>query len=131
MSVVFDTLNKLGAVEIRHDGEIGLEIETESKESYLLPDMFYWRSDKDGSLRDFGVEYILKVPISRVQMDEALDEWAQKVQRKFALIPNSNSTSVHCHINILNNSWLDVWKFIVTYSLVENLLMNVSVPERE
>lgn len=111
----------------KFNGDVGIEIETEASNPYEPPHLKYWSSHADGSLRNFGIEYVLKGPVGRgKECREALEEWDNSVRKKFKLIPDSFSTSVHVHINFLNNTWLELWNFLCTYYLVENLLIRIA-----
>lgn len=127
--VIYDSLTSIGWRFTKHTGEVGLEIETESKTRYERPVMKFWEAKDDGSLRDFGVEYISK-PVSRgVELRAALNEFKQKTDH-LKFIPDSISTSVHVHINFLNDKWITLANFMTLYYLVEPLLIRYSGPDR-
>ena len=106
----------------RHKGEFGIEIETESKKRYDVPTMAFWDGKGDGSLRDFGIEYVLKVPLSYKSVKEALEEFKNTTSH-IKFIQDSVSTSVHVHINFLNETFITLGNFLTTYIFVENILM--------
>lgn len=112
-----------------YDGEFGIEIETETKTPYDYPNFFFWAIHQDGSLRNFGVEYVLKQPIKYELLPEALEEFKDKTS-KIKFIKDSFSTSVHVHVNMLNESAVTLGNFITTYTLFENLLIRYSGPNR-
>lgn len=114
----------------RYDGDIGIEIETETKKTYIPPEMLFWIHKPDGSLRDFGMEYILKQPVKYgKQLDDALDEFKNKTIG-INFVKDSISTSVHVHLNILNETFLTLGNFLTLYTLCENLLIRMSGPDR-
>lgn len=113
----------------RHRGDFGVEIETETKKEYEYPQSRVWKCTRDGSLRDFGVEYILKAPLNRKEMVPALDEF-ETFDKEYKFVKDSISTSVHVHLNFLNENFLTVANFIATYALVENFLIKFSGPDR-
>lgn len=120
-----------GLVLERHDGQFGIEIETESLEEYKIPRMKFWRDEVDGSLRNFGREYISKGPLSLGgQLEEALTEFKDKLNHA-DFIKDSYSTSVHVHVNTLNMLPIGINNFIVTYILVENILMEFAGDDRK
>jgi hypothetical protein len=112
----------------RHDGLYGVEIETESLSSYDWPSMKFWDLDSDGSLRNFGVEYILKQPVNEEQLLEALDEFNEL---NYDFIEDSISTSVHVHYNVLNSEPIHVVNAITLYSILEPVLCKFAGPYRE
>lgn len=115
---------------IRHDGEVGVEIETETKRPYDPPIMKFWHHHTDGSLRNFGIEYVLRSPVKvNSELPEALEEFKQSTS-KIKFIPDSHSTSVHVHMNMLNEKFSTLAKFLITYTLVENILIRYSGPDR-
>jgi len=115
----------------RHLGDVGIEIETETKVNYQPQQLTFWNWIEDHSLRDVGKEYILKAPVKRgEELQIALEEWDSKIAKHHPLIPNSYSTSVHIHLNFLNNTWKELVNFIVTYISVENILQRYAGPGR-
>lgn len=131
MTTILQCLNDTGVFSFRNwPGEVGIEIETESKSSYNIPMMKLWATHRDNSLRDFGVEYVSAQPLTREQIRPALEEWNEKVQKPNKLVPDSITTSVHVHINFLKNKWIHLANFITTYYLVENLLIKYSGTDR-
>jgi hypothetical protein len=128
---IYDSLYSAGFQLKRHTGDIGLELETETIKPYEPPAQKFWSNLRDNSLRDFGVEYILKAPTARgMETRLALEEWDSKVRRQYPLKSDSYSTSVHVHLNFLNNTWRQMINFLVTYYLLENLLIRFSGPDR-
>lgn len=129
----------------RKDGIIGLEIETEvlNKRDYpvgvveflvdentgspcwKVPASKYWTGVHDGSLRNYGIEYILKEPLSYDETLVALDEF-KRVFKDVPFLEKQPGTSVHVHLNFQNRTLLELASFITTFSLVENLLTEFS-----
>lgn len=131
MESIYEFLSGAGMYKApRHLGDVGIEIETEADREYKIPDMGYWRAERDGSLRDFGIEYILKGPVNvNKELDQALSEFTKKMAG-IKLNEQSISTSVHVHLNFLNNKWIHVVNFMTVYYLLENLLIKASGPDR-
>lgn len=114
----------------KFDGEIGLEIETETRQPYQPPQFTFWNVHGDGSLRDFGQEYVLKQPVKYgKELDTALAEWSDKT-KEIPFIKDSISTSVHVHVNMLNETWKTLGNYLTLYTLFENLLIRFSGPDR-
>lgn len=114
----------------KFDGEIGLEIETETRNPYKPPEFTFWRVHGDGSLRDFGQEYVLAQPLKYgKELQAGLNEWADKTA-KIPFNKDSISTSVHVHLNMLNETWQTLGNFLTQYTLFENLLIRYSGPDR-
>ena len=106
----------------RFDGEIGIEIETEARDAYDVPAFDYWTTHTDGSLRNFGIEYVLAQPLDfdYKAYKEALKEFADKT-KKIKFLP-SVYTSVHVHFNQKNRTLQQLFNFITLYLLFEETL---------
>lgn len=148
---IFDFITKSGLKNFKkYDGEIGLEVETETKsqgsypEGFLVahpnpdgrrnvwsaPSLKYWDIHTDGSLRDFGIEFVLKQPLKfKKEIPDALEEFREKTA-KVKFIKDSITTSVHVHLNVLNESFKTLGNFFTLYTLFENLLIRYSGPDR-
>ena len=109
-------------------GDYGIEIETESRDPYTVPQMKHWRHDTDGSLRDFGVEYILSKPVNYGSIDEALCELKDSVAG--VEFKESAYTSVHVHVNISRMTLTEVASFYTAYCLFEEVLNRYCGPTR-
>lgn len=127
---IYDDLSRVSPRFHKFPGEFGIEIETECKKEYVAPRFSFWETHNDGSLRDFGIEYVLTQPLERGKpLDSALEEFSQKTS-EIKFIPDSVTTSVHVHINFLNDTWLTFFNFCTAYTLTENLLVRYSGPSR-
>jgi Putative amidoligase enzyme len=113
----------------RHRGEFGVEIETETSKAYDYPPLKMWNTVKDNSLRDWGVEYVLKSPVNIPDLERALEEFAV-CEKKYKFNKGSISTSVHVHVNFMNETFLTLANLFTIYALMENLLIRYSGPER-
>lgn len=112
-------------------GTYGIELETETEKPYEPPKFAFWTTHPDNSLRDFGVEYVLNQPLNyEKQLKEALQEFADKTKH-LNFKKNSITTSVHVHINMLNEDWLTVANFLSAYCLTENLLARYAGEDRK
>lgn len=129
----------------RKDGLIGIEIETEvlKKSDYPhgvlefgvdeeaghpewpVPASKYWRGVHDGSLRNYGIEFILKEPLSYNETLDALDEF-DTIFGDVPFLEGQPGTSVHVHLNFQNRTLVELASFIATFALVENLLTEFS-----
>lgn len=144
---ILDFMNKSGLKSFKkYDGEIGLEIETETKSAdayptgtlvlddrsghYKVSGLKYWDTHTDGSLRDFGLEFVLKQPVRfHKELPAALEEFRERLG-KVKFIKDSVTTSVHVHLNMLNESFRTLGNFLTLYTLFENILIRYSGPDR-
>lgn len=143
---LIEILSQAGYQVKQKEGRFGLEIETEALSHkdypkgfltpngadqeghslYLLPSKD-WSAVTDGSLRNFGIEFIFKEPLSYGRTMEALDEFGS-FPPKF--LKNPPSTSVHVHMNFGGETPLVLATFLTTWTIVENLLLEFSGPTR-
>lgn len=147
------TLNQLrkecGYSTPKVEGLFGIEIETEVKERSLYPKGFLidhqaddeghmiyknpmknWTTKSDGSLRDFGVEYILTKPLSLEGAFAALDEFYQ-MTLEVPFSKDQPSTSVHVHVNFTDRTLLTMANFVTIWTHFENVLLDFSGPTRK
>lgn len=125
-------------------GEIGLEIETETRimedyppgalsrgaRGHVVEGLIYWKGFKDDSLRNFGMEYALRQPLKYGQeLDVALEEFRQ-FARTVKFIKDPVKASVHVHLNMLNETFRTMGNFFTLYAMFENLLIRYSGPNR-
>lgn len=122
-------------------GQYGIEIETEvddlddykNKIKYDPNIDFYrpseelpgWKLVRDGSLRGFGVEYVFDGPKNFDKALRALDDFG-KWSEGIPFHKDAPGTSVHVHINMLDKTFIQMGNFLTIYSLVENLLVEMS-----
>mgnify|MGYP001616743012 CR=1 FL=1 len=127
---VYDDLKAFKGYK-KHTGTYGIEIETEAPNPYAIPLFKYWKyTDEEHSLRGFGIEYMLKAPL---MWPEEIDVGLREFETKTAhcnFDKDSGSTSIHVHMNMLDESWLTLANIFTTYSLFENLLIRFSGPSR-
>lgn len=127
---IIDHLKSTGKLFKKFTGEFGIEIETETKKPYDVPAFKYWSHHQDGSLRDFGIEYVLKQPVQYyAEVQAALEEFRDKT-KEIKFIKDSISTSVHVHVNVLNETFRTLGNFLTLYALFENILIRYSGPDR-
>ena len=131
----------------KKNGLFGIEVETEVASEGEYPKDFLvaggssdghnayktplknWKAVVDGSLRDFGVEFVLNGPKSLADTRAALDEFKDKLGG-VNFIQKSPSTSVHVHINMMDLTMTQIVNFVMLYSYFENVLIEYSGPTR-
>jgi hypothetical protein len=149
MKILGDALAGFGYKAKRRKGEFGMEIETEVKNegSYPVDFLVYegndpkgvsqfstpllpkWRAVGDGSLRNYGVEFIFKEPYVFKEALEAIDIFAENT-KKIKFIQDAPATSVHVHINMWNETFMALGNFCTLYTLFENILTEFAGPMR-
>lgn len=112
-------------------GEVGIEIETESPVPYTSDSLKYWSAHGDGSLRNYGVEFVLRTPldVDSKKYIEALNEFDTFSKKQKFL--ESVYTSVHVHLNFVDKDVKCIANFIVLYVILENVLTRYCGPDRD
>ncbi len=110
-------------------GEVGIEVEMEGK-AFPHEDLDSWYSREDGSLRGDSREYVLIRPCKREDVGERLLSLENDLKEESASIVNSPRTGVHVHINIRNLSFVEVFNFVFTYIMFEDILMQYAGKDR-
>lgn len=130
MATIYELLKKYEIYRgNRYTGEVGVEIETETSGGYEYPKLKYWKCDRDRSLRNFGVEYILRSPMTLVELENAFKEF-EPLPKEYKFHDTPVSAGVHVHLNMLNETFLTLANLLTTYSITENLLIKYSGPDR-
>ncbi len=126
-------------------GTFGIEIETEVESASVYPPFtfseFYptkghqqsdtilglpqWEAHTDNSLRNYGLEFVLKKPLDFKEARQALDDFGS-VFVDIPFIKNAPATSVHVHVNFQNDSFVTLANFLTIYFYIENVLMEIS-----
>lgn len=103
-------------------GEIGIEIEVEGKN---LPRNFpeYWRVTRDGSLRgQEAYEYVIKKPLTRKQLPDALKIMTATLKHKGAQVIDSGRCGVHVHLNFQTVALRNLTSMVCLYFIFEDAL---------
>lgn len=123
-----------------YEGTFGVEIETETQSLSNYPshffhlagtekdlnkydlDSIYWYAIEDHSLRNYGMEFVLKKPLPLVNCIDAFDEFAA-MTKKVQFIDCPPGASVHVHVNMLPESLMTLANFITLWVMFENILV--------
>ena len=107
---------------------IGIEIELENITSFV-PLNYYWTSKDDGSLRNYGVEFV-SIPLRGFQIPYALPYLTKAIT-----VDNtpdfSTRTSVHIHLNVRDMPPSQIKTLILLYALFERHFFNIAGTKRE
>lgn len=113
------------------EGDLGIEIETEAKERYKIPVIPGWINKPDGSLRNFGVEYVSDGPTSIGNLRKHLETWKTALGALHdKLDPDSISTSVHVHVNVQPLTPMQTLVYYITSVLFEDVMSRFAGPDR-
>lgn len=114
-------------------GDIGLEIEAEGKSLFNSP-ISFWNCHIDQSLRHVDqhppIEYVLKQPLSRKGVSDALTYLLKKLKAAGSEIRMSYRCSVHVHVNCQRLTMKQIYQYILLYMIFEDMLVNFSGKDR-
>lgn len=88
-----------------------------------------WKGVVDHSLRNFGVEYVMKKPHSYEGTLHAINEFCEETSA-VPFLTDAPGTSVHVHVNMQSETILTLFTFITTWTLLENVLVEYSGESR-
>lgn len=106
-------------------GTYGIEIECEATSEFRTGPLKYWNTAADGSLRNYGLEFILKQPLMKSDITVALKEFSEKTS-EIRFIKDSKNTSVHVHVNMQEETLTTLVNFMCLYYLFEQTLVAYS-----
>jgi hypothetical protein len=120
-------LNQLFFWERRPKGEIGIEVEVEGGP---WPDgqATNWIPHVDNSLRNGGIEYVVRQPVLRERVGAALETLNKYLADSNKVF--SYRTSIHVHVNVQDMTLRQWVNYIALFCIFEELLVNVVGPER-
>jgi hypothetical protein len=87
----------------------------------------HWRADRDGSLRNGGIEFISN-PLTHAQLPAAFRNMTDYLENTQA-----NATErcgVHVHLNMLDSSWANLFSFSTLYTFLEPSIFKKYAPDR-
>jgi hypothetical protein len=110
---------------------VGLEHEMEgARDSVFSSSLSKWNIMQDGSLRNGGVEFVLKQPEGGASLEAAIDELSTFLGDNSRLHGNDR-TSTHLHVDVRSLSAQQLLLFFVVYTTFENLLFNMCDQSRK
>lgn len=107
---------------------VGIEVELE-KYGDVSEKHRYWRPEHDGSLRDGGIEFVLRQPLTGVDLELAIKELYSDILTKKYVTNQRCSTHVHIDGRDMTVNHLKAMVFV--YGMVERMLYDNVAPERE
>jgi len=109
--------------------EIGIEVEVENMTEFRTSSIEHsWRVDRDGSLRNNGLEFISK-PLKIDQVETAIEHLYNDVLPKDAHF--SPRTSIHVHMNCRKLELMQIYNIVMLYQCFEDLFYDFAGPERK
>jgi hypothetical protein len=113
-------------------GLYGVEIEAEGT-NLPVDGVPLWRIDADPSLKSGfeGREYVMKKPSSLEGVAQALNQLDEAYTRYGSDVIDTVTSGVHVHVNVQDLTPKQLFTFIVTYFVLEELLLTYCGPSRE
>ncbi len=127
-NVIFSIIPNLHQKE----GRYAVEIEAEGRRLPLALEE-YWSVHNDGSLQAGfeAKEYVMKEPGSLADVKKALDYLESKYKRHGTVVEETQTSGVHVHVNVQDYTPKELFTFIVTYFILEELLLKFCGEHRE
>lgn len=108
---------------IHHNDLVGVEIEFEKGNRFMESEGIWarWDMHEDGSLRDYGRELVFSQPWGGVAAEEAL----VLVMDSFDRCSFSHRTSVHVHVDVRDITSPALYRYMLLYVVLEEVLFNM------
>jgi len=103
-------------------GEVGIEIEVEGSRLVGVDNEF-WRTEHDGSLRGESAEFVLKSPVPRRRVVEALESLSAHFRNNNCQVEESPRAGTHIHINVQEMEISEMFAFLTAYLCFEEVLV--------
>lgn len=103
-------------------GKFGVEIELEGRGLSSCPTVDEWRKERDGSLSQGGVEFVLRSPLDKEGVYKSLDN-LYNVLKETTVIQDRQRAGVHVHLNCQQRTLNEIFTMITAYLLLEDILM--------
>jgi len=112
------------------EGEIGIEIEAEGVGLARIRVPRGWRLEGDGSLRDNGVEYVLRQPVRRERVFPKCKDLLRAIEQEGAEVEYTGRAGVHVHVNVQELTMTQTYNFICAYMIFEDILLDFCGDDR-
>lgn len=111
-------------------GEVGIEIEVERgpwPEAAPCPN---WVPHVDNSLRNNGMEFVIRQPINRDKVKSSLQDLKKSLEDFGSRFDFSYRTSVHVHVNVQDLTLRQWCAFVALFTTLEEVLVDIVGPKR-
>lgn len=117
----------------RTDGIFGVEIEAEGNNLPNALDKTLWRVEADPSLKSGfeAHEYVMLKPTDLDGVKTSINSLKKSYDQYNTRIMETDTSGVHVHINVQNYTAKELFTFITTYLILEELLITYCGPQRE
>lgn len=113
-------------------GDVGIEIELEGNrlptQGHLekvkgATSQTYWRVERDGSLRNGGLEYVLNTPAMLSEVPELVDGLWDVFKQLSSTLDLTNRCSTHVHVNMSNRKINEISSVLALWMVFEEALI--------
>lgn len=111
------------------NGDFGVELEYEGDN--LPTSLDNWSVERDGSLRNNSIEYVLRGPQDLEGLKASIVELKRAFVKNKTVINNSFRAGTHVHINCTDLNLKQAFNFICAYMVVEELMIDWCEPSRK
>lgn len=112
------------------EGDVGIEIEVEGMQPLPTRVGEKWRSEMDGSLRGYSMEYVLKEPCPIERAGTYLKLLKHHLKKNEAEIIYSERAGSHVHVNVQDLTWDEIVYMSLVYYCLEVPLIRYCGPNR-
>lgn len=115
-------VNELFGLEVELEGSGGISIVIHELAKW-------WTFHNDGSLRklkpgDEAIEYVTKKPLTLEEAEEAIDVLCKFLNAPGKNVYDSYRTSIHVHVNCMNDTYLHIYNFITLCIIFDELFVS-------
>jgi hypothetical protein len=126
-----NTIKDIYSLSTTRMGEFGIELETSTVRPYTMPKLSFWEAKGDQSLRDFGIEYVLRTPKDYKAVPKTLKHFDDTMEESTIRFHNDVYCSTHVHINIKKFTPQQLLNLICLWILFEDTLLSYCGEDRD
>lgn len=105
-------------------GDVGIEIEIEFPGPQEFGNVSNWSVKADGSLRNFGIEFVTKKAIKLDNVNKVLSGFKKAIEGR-PVIQNCPRTSVHVHVNQLDKKPIELMTAMISSWLLDTTMLTM------
>lgn len=113
----------------RRRGDFGIEIELEGRNiRHNIPG---WLRKEEGSLRGENAEYVIDGVIEEHEVPVKMEVLREILTQPGRELVHSNRTSTHIHLNVSDLPFIDIFGYVIAFTVIEPLFVRLYAPERD
>lgn len=131
---VGQAIGKAGFAKTVEQAVVGVEFENETINGFDLPNITGYTFHQEGSLRNFGFEYVFRLPVEIKQVKELILRYFEAIDKAKGARNSllcSPRTSTHVHFDVTRMNLVQVISFASVYWLLESLFSEYCGEERK